>query len=353
MPQLAAIRTIAVLGVLNIHWLMKFGIGGIGGVILFFVLSGFLITTILLNEKYKLSSNSGSRFSVIKNFIVRRTLRIFPIYYLYILFFCFAGDPYIRLHWPWYFSYCSNIYFFKIQSMDTALYNHTWSLAVEEQFYLFWPWLILFVPRKNESKLIISMILFAVLVRVVLVMNDMSALNNISLTPSILDAFGLGALLAYLRLNAGALGKFDRFYVLLKNNYLFFIFIPLGISFYLFYSKSQLAMWLFPVFFPLVYSLFSMSFIYKAAVGFTGYARYFFDNNIILYIGKISYGIYLYHKAVPWFYKWVCFKTGLVFPVNTIAVYCIYLTTVLLISGLSWFFLEKRINNFKHLFNYS
>ncbi len=362
MPQLGAIRAIAVIAVVNLHWSVNLhwlgeiwgmAIGGVGGVILFFVLSGFLITSILLNEKYKLREDSKNRLIIIKNFIVRRTLRIFPIYYLYILFFYFAGDPYIRSHWPWFFTYCSNIYFFKIQAFDTNLYNHSWSLAVEEQFYLFWPWLLLFISRKNESKLIISMILLALLSRFVLVILGCSDLNNIVFTSNTFDAFGLGALLAYLKINERSLKKMSGVYKFFKNNYAFLIFVPLILSMYLFFSRSSIAVSLFPIFFPLIYSLFSISLIYKAGIGFEGNARYFFENKIVLYIGKISYGIYLYHKAVPWLYKWISGKTGYELPGNEYVIYCIYLGTVIGIAGLSWFLFEKRINKLKYLFNYS
>ncbi|MBS1598804.1 MAG: acyltransferase [Bacteroidetes bacterium] len=113
------------------------------GVDLFFVLSGFLITSILLQER---KNSNESKLYVIRNFFVRRILRIFPIYYLFIFFVASIHYPFVKDHLIWILSYTSNILVYKQQLWYPM--SHTWSLAVEEQFYLIWPWLIVFVPEK-------------------------------------------------------------------------------------------------------------------------------------------------------------------------------------------------------------
>src|SRR5689334_13533013 len=113
---LDTLRAFAVIFVLLGHWGLPVTLGSVGenifkglipnaafGVNLFFVLSGFLITTILLNA----ANSEESRFVTLRNFIVRRTLRIFPIYYLAIFTLAIIGDPFIRQYLWWFLTYTS------------------------------------------------------------------------------------------------------------------------------------------------------------------------------------------------------------------------------------------------------
>ena len=111
------------------------------GVNLFFVLSGFLITSILL--KAKSAARDDQRLTLVKNFFIRRALRIFPIYYLLLFFLFFIDYPDIRHYFVYFVTYTSNILSWLTNSWNS--FSHTWTLAVEEQFYLLWPWLIIFV----------------------------------------------------------------------------------------------------------------------------------------------------------------------------------------------------------------
>lgn len=107
------------------------------GVSIFFALSGFLITYLLLVEKEK-------KNIAIKKFYIRRILRIFPLYYLYlvlvVLLLCIYTVSYNKLLLMAYLLPFANIPF--ILSTGVPLLGHYWSLAVEEQFYLFWPWIL-------------------------------------------------------------------------------------------------------------------------------------------------------------------------------------------------------------------
>src|SRR5437763_217904 len=118
----------------------------------FFVLSGFLITGILLDAK---GSNHYFR-----NFYVRRVLRIFPLYYGFLfVFFILApalrpptpGGPFEgwRASQGWFWSYLSNYQLLFPQWVRPYPLSHFWTLAVEEQFYLFWPTVVLLTSRKG------------------------------------------------------------------------------------------------------------------------------------------------------------------------------------------------------------
>jgi peptidoglycan/LPS O-acetylase OafA/YrhL len=116
---------------------------GDAGVLLFFVISGFLITTLLLRERSETGTIS------LKAFYLRRTLRIFPLYYgmlgLYVILVLLlerhseAGAQFWR-NLPFFATYTSN--WFVPLTSDRIIFFFAWSLATEEQFYLFWPWVI-------------------------------------------------------------------------------------------------------------------------------------------------------------------------------------------------------------------
>ena len=144
------------------------GTGGWLGVDLFFVLSGFLITGILID------SLGSSHFY--KNFYIRRSLRIFPLFYT-VLLFCWILTPILHLQWKLghlsYLFYCQNI----MVNLDPSLASvppalnleHFWSLAVEEQFYMIWPLMIVLLHEpKRIMRFCASMIGLSLLLRCVL-----------------------------------------------------------------------------------------------------------------------------------------------------------------------------------------
>lgn len=113
------------------------------GVDLFFVLSGFLITGVLLQAQ---QHATVSRFYVLKNFVIRRSLRLFPAYFLLLAILYAFNYPDVRSHVGFFATYTAN--FLSLFTHSWNWFSHTWTLAVEEQFYLIWPWVILFTPRR-------------------------------------------------------------------------------------------------------------------------------------------------------------------------------------------------------------
>jgi peptidoglycan/LPS O-acetylase OafA/YrhL len=225
LPALDGVRGIAILLVMQFHfWAMPFRIFrrpptlaldthinqafefGWTGVDLFFVLSGFLITGILLRAK-----GGGSYF---RAFYGRRVLRIFPLYWGYLAFVILitpllggaleeqahAGN--VRDHWYWYFGYAVNIWSSVKQAHpDLAAVNlHFWSLAFEEQFYLVWPVIVFLLSRQRLARVCLGLLITTALFRVYLVspLAEGWAKPNASqvLLPGHLDPIVLGALLA-------------------------------------------------------------------------------------------------------------------------------------------------------------
>ena len=130
-PHLDGLRAVAVLAVAWSHWAPRhqFGIPFGTGVHLFFVLSGYLITRILLRIR-----TADSRAAGLRAFYIRRALRIFPAYYLWVAF-AVATLPSVAATWPWHVGYLSNLLIYR-QHEWAGPVSHWWSLAVEEQFYL-------------------------------------------------------------------------------------------------------------------------------------------------------------------------------------------------------------------------
>src|SRR5215467_12324847 len=202
LPQLDGIRGLAILLVIfhnessNYASLHLDGIFANGwmGVDLFFVLSGFLITGILLDTK-----QSAGYF---KNFYARRCLRIWPLYYSSI-FLMFVIIPFLRPSdghtifqrsgpwWPYPF-YLQN-FFVPNPAGAAGLLGVTWSLAVEEQFYLVWPFIVRSCPNAVLRRIAIGIICFSPILRILLSSQGVNLYSN---TFSRLDGLMAGSLIA-------------------------------------------------------------------------------------------------------------------------------------------------------------
>lgn len=208
-PALDGMRAIAVFLVIIYHFGIAWVPGGLG-VLAFFVLSGFLITWLLLKENSKAGDIS------IRNFYMRRVLRIFPAFYVY-WFGVVALMVLFRRAVPWghawsAFFYLGN-YYNALVPVHESFVSHTWSLAIEEQFYLLWPTL-LYLFRKDLVRLtrvLSGLIVFAWVYRAFLHLGlhvSQSYIYNAFDTR--LDQLFVGCLLAVL-LKRGALTSVWRF----------------------------------------------------------------------------------------------------------------------------------------------
>jgi peptidoglycan/LPS O-acetylase OafA/YrhL len=161
LKALDGIRAIAV----GLVMLFHFGYLPLGwiGVQVFFVLSGYLITSILLQTRSK------SFASYIGNFYWNRALRILPLLFAFVavsaLVYVFFGVPEtFRNDWPWLVTFSAN--FARMRPEDLGFpFVHIWSLAVEQQFYIVWPILVFFVPPKIFRLVVVAMLAVTPLVR--------------------------------------------------------------------------------------------------------------------------------------------------------------------------------------------
>lgn len=181
------------------------------GVDLFFVLSGFLITGILLKTK--------ARPNYFRNFYTRRCLRIFPLYYgtLAVLFWVVpllvtpsGGFATVLRERGWYWSYLANVLYARQGWPEFDGIGHVWSLAVEEQFYLMWPLLIFWTRRRTLIAACLGAVVGSFLIRLWLASHDHRIAAYV-LMPARTDALAVGALLAILSTSAQGLAARSRY----------------------------------------------------------------------------------------------------------------------------------------------
>ncbi|MCP9199514.1 acyltransferase [Gramella sp. GC03-9] len=307
--QLDSVRAIAVLLVIISHWLPKsfplnqFPIG-VTGVNIFFVLSGFLITSILFQNKNK---SEVSNSTIIRSFYARRVLRIFPIYYLTIFTLLLLHEytkTNIEEDFIYYLTYTTNFNFILNEKWDGML-SHLWSLAVEEQFYLIWPWLIIFIRRKYLIHMISAFILIGLGSRFIFMDYDWNRI----LTTSCFDSLGLGAMLSWFTVYKVSL--LPRFYKWIKVLSILVLFNY--ILYFLFYEEGY---WI-PIPQGTIDSIIAtlgISFIYLNRDSGSPVFRFLLNQPALIFFGKISYGIYLYHKILPSFTWMIRFKLQGILP---------------------------------------
>jgi peptidoglycan/LPS O-acetylase OafA/YrhL len=348
MPQLDALRAIAVILVIISHWfagehfLNRYSANGILGVTLFFVLSGFLITGILLKSKTTVDKG-GSIKKAFTTFYIRRSLRIFPVYYLLLVILFVINSSGIRESFWWHFFYGSN-FFFWLKGEFGGHLSHFWSLAVEEQFYLVWPAVILFVKRKYIPHVLFLGIVTAILFRY-FVTTPQNELGRI-LMPGSLDSFCVGGLLVY--------GKQSGAYIYktyIKSRNLFLIgSLLLLIAVHTTYFKTLSIQVNTALFYFLISVSFGIIIDRVSDIVYTPIVGWVLNNRALRYIGKISYGVYLFHNFIPYFYD--IKVPGLPASLSMYTIQGLRFLLLVGIASLSWFLFEKPVLQLKKHFEY-
>jgi peptidoglycan/LPS O-acetylase OafA/YrhL len=203
--KIDSLRFIAALMVLISHWLYyfpevrAFNLGEMG-VDLFFTISGFLITLQLLDFKEKAAENNLGNGSVFKEFYIRRALRILPLYYLVVICSAAFNQGEIREAFIWNMTFTSNFYIMKVEHWP-SIFSHFWSLSVEEHFYLFWPFIILFVKNKLLPYVISALIIGIFIIKYFVIGDSMGYFFLHVHTISCIDLIMYGCLLGWLYKN--------------------------------------------------------------------------------------------------------------------------------------------------------
>ena len=361
LPQLDGVRAIAVLMVLWFHFtpdVARIAGGppwGAIGVGLFFTLSGFLITRILLKCRLKMEAAAVTFGRSIRQFYARRFLRIFPLYYAVLLILFFFNPTDIRQRAWWDLLYLTNVRFSYWPRGGGEIERHLWSLSVEEQFYLIWPVLMLLTPRRILPWLVAATTLAGVAWRAETYVPHYQI--HEWMMPACLDLLGGGALLAILNMPQFGLSRWRDAFVQLCG--------IVGIPLLLFFIGQRLHAvpdargrlvasgfeWLgvggatYPI-----TALASVWLIGCAARGFRGPLGWFLTFAPLVYVGRISYGLYVIHMFVP-------HALGYFFPVflngpRTWGVVAVLVAVSVAAASVSWFAFEAPINGLKRYFEY-
>ena len=335
-PQIDSLRAIAAGLVLTAHYIVPadpYGLGGIG-VRLFFVISGFLITGILLQCREAMASGASRSF-MLRQFYTRRVLRIFPLYYLIIAVAVIFSLSNVRDAFAWYATYTINVRIGIAGEWEG--FSHLWTLAVEEQFYLVWPLVILTLPQRRLQPAIILIIAMGPLSRAILLAVGTNPIMPVVMTPSCFDALGLGSLLA---LCSGA-GKEGTEPALTTT--------ALGLGLAILATVTAFdAMGVMPtaslVFFDLSVALVSMWAVARAARGVTGWFGRVLEFPPLVYMGTISYGLYVYHYVLGELTGW----SWRADPLRVAGMTALVVT----LAAASWQLFERPINALKRKFPY-
>ncbi len=308
---LDGIRGIAILMVIVFHFALHWetessraidravthiAFGGWPGVDLFFVLSGFLITGILIDAK-----QASQHF--FRNFYGRRTLRIFPLYFgfLILLFLLLPllqpmeNDiiDELRGHQYWYWFFFSNVRQ-TVQpdvTADMFVAGHLWSLAVEEQFYLLWPSVVLFLNRRALQAACVAIVIVALALRIGLTIADVPVHT---LLPTRMDTLALGALVAIIARGPGGAQQLLRW-----AKPVGFLSVGILVGIVLWTHEST-------PFHPLMQTagLSALAFLSAALIvyGITAAPgtrfHVFLTNRILVWLGVYSYGLYVFHRPI-------------------------------------------------------
>jgi peptidoglycan/LPS O-acetylase OafA/YrhL len=358
MAQLDGIRALAAGMVVCYHFWgparQYVHLGGIG-VRVFFVLSGFLITGILLRSRARLDSGQTAAGVALRRFYIRRVLRIFPLYYFALAIAWYARVSGAREGMVWHATYLSNVHFFLTNAVHPGHWGgrvaHLWSLAVEEQFYLLWPWVILFAPRRWLPGIALGMAAVGPVFRYVVFSitgNDITSM----LPLGCVDSLALGAYLAMTVLPEYKSHPLVR---------------PIGAavlwSGLLLLGASQAAeqtdgFWAFRIVsFDLAVALAGVWLVARAAEGMGGLAGKVLELSPLRYLGTISYGIYVYHLMLPELLPRVARRLGypdLFAPLvdQSLPFLIFYGAASIAVAAVSWHLFEGPINRLKARFEY-
>jgi peptidoglycan/LPS O-acetylase OafA/YrhL len=344
--QIDGLRFLAILGVLTQHWWVPFIFNPYlskvpwgTGVNLFFVISGYLITMVLIKAAQKIRAGASTVGREIARFFYRRSLRIFPLYFIVVgLYAYYTGCDLSQIK-IYLFTYTINL----ANSFDIIgppPTGHLWSLAVEEQFYLLWPFLLLMIPFKRYPIIFIFFLAICVAAKIYFEYYTgwWRAVNTF--TVCCFDALVFGAIIAYVK--SFNVFKYRpviaRVLIVLLTAFFFYVYIidPVG---------KQLSDVSYGFVTCLIYALT----VYIAANGgFKYLGKLLLENPVTVYFGKISYGVYLIHNFCLVLFFYGGFSNYFP-PMHTQSEYffCFLVMTVVMAS-FSWFAIERPILSLKN-----
>jgi peptidoglycan/LPS O-acetylase OafA/YrhL len=324
--------------------------GGGLGVHFFFVLSGFLITYIIYEEKLRMGSLD------LKNFFMRRLLRIWPLFYFMLLVAFVTPIILSKLHLPsssegyepnWLMSVLFlenyNIMIHGGEQPNVSPLGNMWSLCVEEHFYIIWGLLLFFARFKYLPVILISCIIIAPVCRLIYFNSGIPASDLFTN----IDLFAYGALPAYFLLKDGQRLEERINSVSLRWKQIFVVFLLSAVVISSQYAKDEGALILITSFLGLLFSIL-IAFILPTNTRFR-----IRDENIFSRLGIYTYGLYLFHSLAINLVKQLASKfhweyDGHIIPSIVFVLICLLVTIIC--SYLSYHLFEKQFLKLKQFF---
>ena len=318
---------------------------GLHGVNLFFVLSGFLITYLLLSEE------KSYNLIDIKNFYIRRLLRIWPLYFLIILL-AFFIIPQFNLFLLPHLNLANNStnFYLKIFLFSLFLPNfaqallgqvpfasHTWSIGTEEQFYLMWPLFLKYIKKWRAQFMLLLIAIYIFLnyflsTQLAHLIPFRSVLQGYLLSFNI-SCLAIGALLAFYMIQQ------HQMITILSNKAVFYIALILVLI--MLWSGCSLS-FIQNEIYAALFGIMILNFVNNKHFDNT------LQNKIFNYLGKISYGLYMFHPIVIIICLKLCIAIKLL---NSWIIYPLVFIVTIMMAAISYRFFESFFLQFKSKFS--
>lgn len=369
LPTLDGLRGVAILLVLVSHLTLysemstttlldrayqRVTLAGWVGVDLFFVLSGFLITGILLDLK------GSSRF--FRTFYARRVLRIFPLYYAFLAIFYIAlphlllpKDQVLRLlaDQKWYWLYLQNLQMAWDGWPVPKYFAHFWSLAVEEQFYLIWPLVVLKFGRRGLIAVCLTSIVGSLALRTVLALTE-QPLAAYMWMPARADALAVGALLAVFSRGPAGLSHLRRWTPHVAWGCGLLLALIIVWKRRLHYDEFAVK----TAGHTLLAVLFGTLLTVAVTTRHSSFAHRLFAAPLLAFFGRYSYGIYVIHHPLLVWISWQGLRADYLPPVlgshlpGALLFGAIGASASVALALVSWYLLEQPFLRLKRWFSY-
>jgi peptidoglycan/LPS O-acetylase OafA/YrhL len=342
-PQFDGLRALAVLTVMVDHfsadvpnfplpdWIRP----GATGVRLFLVLSGYFITASLRRARDRMDAGALSAGKTFSSFYWRRLLRTGPAYLVFLAIALLLGLGHVRQNWPWVLTGTVN-WLIACTNQWPLTIAHLWSICVQEQFYLVWPLLILLLPRRWILSAIIAVALAGIAFRIGCVLFSVPIIARWVLPFGSLDSLAAGAVLGWCggRLKASWTG----WLLGLVSLSMLIVAAVLRNS-----DPTQLKSVLVE---PLEAGAFVIL-VARTATGFDGIIARVLSNTGLVFAGRMSYGLYIYHILVAMVLDhWLPPQLRFIIMIPALRLVVFGIVT-LFAAALSWRLLEQPINRLR------
>lgn len=328
-PQIDGLRAIAMIGVLYVHLYDTNPSLENSRVNLFFVVSGYLITLSLLHARNRRTTGR------VLNFYARRLLRLMPPLLIALFVACLYDRSLVQPSILWHIGQLSNVYFYISNSWEPWVTAHLWSLNVLEQYYLFWPLLILYVPIRLTFLIVVGLCIAPFFLRASLPELGPNVMAVRVLPFYVFDAIAAGALIALLEFQRLRLFEvIGRPWVSIVAA----VVVAATILFERYVGASELVR---------LASIAGIACIVTGASrGYSGAIGSFLSSRPMSYLGTISYGMYIYHIFIWWI---IADRMPALYVTGWLP-FVVVSSITILVSAVSWHWLEAPINRLKVCF---